>query len=78
MSVFEELRAIAADILEVDPSEIDEDSSPETIDSWDSVQHLNLVLAIEEQYGITLDPEEISNVETLGDLAGIIEDSQDA
>jgi len=78
VSVFEELQALAADILEVEPSELDEDSSPETVESWDSVQHLNLILAIEEQYGIQLDPEEIGGGATLGELADIVENSQAA
>lgn len=78
MSVFEELQALAADILEVEPSELDEASSPETIESWDSVQHLNLILAIEEQYDMQLDPEAIGGVATLGELAEIVEKSQAA
>lgn len=73
MSVFEELRTLAADILEVEPSELTADSSPETIESWDSVQHLNLVLAIEEQYDIQLDPEDIGGSANLGGLAELVE-----
>lgn len=73
MSVFEELRTLAADILEVEPAELNEESSPETVESWDSVQHLNLILAIEEQYDIQLDPEEIGGISNLGGLAELVE-----
>lgn len=76
MTVIEELRRLAADILEVDLEELPPEASPETIDSWDSVQHLNLVLAIEEQYGIELDPEQIGGGVTLEDLAEIVESAQ--
>ena len=76
MNIFDELRTLAADIFEVEPDELAEDSSPETVGSWDSVQHLSLILAIEEQYGIQLDPEEIGGAATLGELATIVEEAQ--
>jgi acyl carrier protein len=76
VNIFDELRNLAADILEVEPDELDEDSSPETVGSWDSVQHLNLILAIEEQYGVQLDPEQIGGAATLGELASIVEEAQ--
>ncbi len=76
MNIFDELRTLAADIFEVEPDELTEDSSPETVGSWDSVQHLSLILAIEEQYGIQLDPEEIGGAATLGELATIVEEAQ--
>jgi len=76
VSVFEDLRTLAADILEVEPSELSEGSSPETVESWDSVQHLNLILAIEEQYDLQLDPEQISSAATLGGLAEIVAKAQ--
>lgn len=76
MSVFEDLRTLAADILEVESAELTRESSPETVDSWDSVQHLNLILAIEEQYDLQLDPEQIGGGATLGGLADIVEKAQ--
>ena len=78
MSVFDELRTLAADILEVEPAELNESSSPETVDSWDSVQHLNLILAIEEQYDIQLDPEEIGGISNLGGLAELVDKAKAA
>ena len=76
MTVIEELRRLAADILEIDLEDLPPESSSETIESWDSVQHLNLVLAIEEQYGIQLDPEQIGGGVTLEDLAELVESAQ--
>jgi len=45
--IFDRVRDIAADVLQVDSASIGADSSPETIETWDSVQNLNLVLAVE-------------------------------
>ena len=35
------------------------DSSPDTIEEWDSIMHINLVLAIEEEFGVKFTDEEI-------------------
>ena len=60
---------IASDVLQAD---VTADSSPETIESWDSVHHLNLVLALEEEYGCEFLPEEMDQAKTVGSLAVIV------
>ena len=71
--VFEKVRGIAADILEVKSSALRADSSPETVDTWDSVHHLNLVLALEESFGFQFSPEEMDQMKTIGQIAGLVE-----
>jgi acyl carrier protein len=53
-------------------ADVTADSSPETVGSWDSVQHLNLVLALEEEYGFQFSPEEMDQAKTVGSLACIV------
>jgi acyl carrier protein len=60
---------IASDIFEAD---VTADSSPETVENWDSVQNLNLVLALEEEYGVQFAPEDLDQVKTLGSFARIV------
>ena len=70
---FDEVRAIASDILGVPATRLSGSSSPDTVENWDSVQHLNLVLALEEKFGLQLSPEEIDQMKTLGSTAQLIE-----
>ena len=72
-SRFEQVQAIASDIFGVPAGRITADSSPETIENWDSMQHLNLVLAIEEKFGVQLDPEDIEQMRTIGAAATLVE-----
>ena len=60
---------IASDIFE---SDVTADSSPETVENWDSVQNLNLVLALEEEYGVEFAPEDLDQVKTLGGFARLV------
>ena len=43
-STFEQVRNIASDIFGIPADKITAESSPETIETWDSMQHLNLCL----------------------------------
>jgi acyl carrier protein len=72
-ATFEKVRGIAADILQVKSSALSADSSPETIDSWDSVQHLNLTLALEQSFGFEFSPGEMDRMKTIGHIAAIVE-----
>jgi acyl carrier protein len=60
---------IAGDIMQ---AEVTPESSPESVESWDSVQHLNLVLALEEEYGIQFLPEEMDQAKTVRGLAQVV------
>lgn len=49
-------------VFEVPVEEINENSSSDTIDTWDSLKHLNLILALEEEFDISIPDEEVGNL----------------
>lgn len=63
---------VAADVFGVSPSSLSAASSPDTVENWDSVQHLNLVLALEATFGVQINPEDIDKMKTLGAVEQII------
>jgi acyl carrier protein len=77
-STFEQVRNVASDIFGVPADKITAESSPETVESWDSMQHLNLVLAIEEKFGVQLEPEDIEQMKNIGAVAALVEKLQSA
>jgi acyl carrier protein len=76
--VLEQVRNLASDIFGIPAAKITAESSPETIESWDSVQHLNLVLALEEKFGVQLEPEDIEQMKNIGAVATLVEKYQSA
>jgi acyl carrier protein len=52
------LKQVMADLFGLDPSCIDESASVDTIEKWDSLNHLKLVLALEEQFNVTFSGEQ--------------------
>lgn len=71
--VAQQVRQIAADVFNLPVDQITDQTSPQTLADWDSVQHLNLVLAIEAQLGVQLDPQEIEQIRTIGDAIRVAE-----
>jgi acyl carrier protein len=70
--LFEKVRSITADILEVSPGQLTPQSSSENIETWDSVHHLNLILAFEQEFGIQLEPEEIDQMNNVERITRIL------
>ena len=77
-STLEQVRNVASDIFGIPADKIAAESSPETIENWDSMQHLNLVLAIEEKFGVQLEPEDIEQMKNIGAVAALVEKLQSA
>lgn len=49
-------------VFEVPVSDLNEESSQDSIESWDSVKHLNLIVALEEEFGIEIPIEEVGHL----------------
>lgn len=48
-----ELKQVVASVFSVDPETVSEQTSMESIANWDSLQHIKLVLALEEHFEIS-------------------------
>ena len=59
------LRLVLSGLLGVPSDSIGDETSKETVDAWDSVKHLNIVLTLEEHFGVSFDEQvalEMENV----------------
>ncbi|MEO7716600.1 MAG: acyl carrier protein [Capsulimonas sp.] len=66
------LKDIVAETLGVDAEEIEGTASPATLPSWTSFNHLTLMSAVEEAFGLTLSMEEMTGVKSYADLAATV------
>jgi acyl carrier protein len=64
------VRGILSDILGVDTVDITPDTSQRTVESWDSANHLALVFALETEFGIAFD---VNEIESMVDFPKIVE-----
>ena len=60
-----------AQIMEIEHTEITDDSSPDNLEQWDSLSHVQLVLNLEKEFNIKISPEE--GIEYFIDFISIVE-----
>ena len=53
------IKNIMSSVFNVELSEIDDTSTQGDLDNWDSLGHMNLIVALEEEFGVEFDEEEI-------------------
>ena len=56
------IKKVMAAVFEMPVEMINEVSSTDNIEVWDSLRQMNLILALEEEFGITLPDEEVGNL----------------
>lgn len=50
---------VMSSVFGVSIDDIDDTSSPDTIESWDSLKHINLIIALEEEFSVDLSDEDV-------------------
>jgi acyl carrier protein len=68
------LKQVMATLLTVDVSAIDQDASMDTIPTWDSLRHMNLVLALEEEFKVSIPDEDAGNITSYKLIKLVLED----
>lgn len=58
----EQIKNIMCIVFEESPQNLQDDSSPDSLEKWDSLSHMNLVTALEEEFNVKFTDEEISEM----------------
>lgn len=56
------IKKVMGDVFNVDPDEINENTAPDNLEAWDSLKHMNLVVALEEEFNVEFDDDEIEGL----------------
>ena len=73
LSTTERIFRTVADVLGVDESALNDRSSPETIEAWDSLNHLNLVMALEAEFDVRLSPDDTLHMHNIGMIRRLLD-----
>lgn len=68
------IKKVMSAVFDVPIEEINDESSPDTIESWDSLKHMNLVVALEEEFEIKFEDDEIVELLNYSLICSIIKD----
>ncbi len=68
-----ELKETIASALSIPVDQVADDSSGSTIAQWDSIGHMNLVLALEERFNTSFTVEEIIQMRDVAAIRSVLE-----
>lgn len=70
--IYERLNEVFRDVFDDDEIEVDAGTTADDIDDWDSLAHINLVSAVEDEFGIRFKMGEVSSMKNVGEMVEII------
>jgi acyl carrier protein len=56
------LKQIFAELFELDPSTIDGTTSIDNVERWDSLQHISMIVSVEQEFGVRFSEEEMAEL----------------
>ena len=65
-----------SDVLDLDDLHINEKTTAQDVEGWDSLSHLRLITEIEAVFGVTFQSGEIERFKDVGDMIATIEAKQ--
>lgn len=71
-SIEDRTRKIVAEVFGVPLEQVTAQSSHETIEDWDSLNILNVLMAVEGEFGISVSPEEAAEFTSVENIVGVV------
>ena len=71
-AVFTRLTNVFRDVFDDDGIQLSRETPAADIEDWDSLEHINLMAAVESEFGIRLSMGEVSTMKNVGELVDII------
>lgn len=70
--VFDKLQEIFADVFDDDTIELTDETTSDDIEDWDSLEQINLVVAIEKEFSIKFNMGEVGKMKNVGEMVDLI------
>lgn len=70
--IFLRLTEVFRDVFDDEEIAINKNTTSDDIDDWDSLEHINLIAAVESEFGIRFKMKEVTSMKNVGEMADII------
>lgn len=70
--VFERLNEVFRDVFDDETITVDENTTANDIEDWDSLEHINLMAAVESEFGVKFSMGQVVTMKNVGEMADII------
>lgn len=71
--IYEKLNEIFRDVFDDDTIVVTDSTTSNDIEDWDSLEHINLVVAIEEEFNMKFTVGEVSSMKNVGEMVDLIQ-----
>ncbi|MBQ1291116.1 MAG: acyl carrier protein [Lachnospiraceae bacterium] len=72
--IFEKLNEVFRDVFDDEEIEVGEETTAADIDGWDSLEHINLIAAVEQEFGVKFTMGQVVTMKNVGEMARLIEE----
>ncbi len=70
--VYDRLNEVFRDVFDDETIVVNENTTADDIEDWDSLEHINLVVAIENEFGIKFSMGETTSLKNVGEMVSLI------
>ena len=70
--IYERLNKVFQDIFDDESITVNENTTSNDIEDWDSLEHINLVVAVEQEFGMKFNMNEVTTMKNVGEMVDII------
>ena len=70
---YKKLTEVFREVFDDDSIELTPETTANDIDDWDSIEHINLIAAVEDAFGMRFQMREVSGMKNVGEMVQIIE-----
>ena len=75
--IFDEVRKIFWTIFDDEDIEIVDETNSDDIEDWDSLEHVNLVVAMEKKFNLKFDMKAVGQLKNVGEMVDLIKEKLD-
>jgi len=70
--VYEELTTLFLDVLSLDALSLNDATVASDVENWDSLNHINLIVAIEQKFKVSFTTREVKKLKNVGEIVDLV------
>lgn len=71
-AIYEKLNEVFQDVFDDDSIIVNADTTADDIEDWDSLEHINLVSAVEKEFGVKFTMAQVVGMKNVGEMVDVI------
>ena len=71
-TIYEKLNEVFQDVFDDDSITVNAETTADDIEDWDSLEHINLVSAVEREFGVKFTMAQVVGMKNVGEMVDVI------